>query len=54
MTQVIAIDAMGGDIGPKVTVPASLNILKNRSDLKIILVGQNGQIKNLFLSHLSI
>ena len=45
MTQVIAIDAMGGDIGPKVTVPASLNILKNRSDLKIILVGQNGQIK---------
>ena len=45
MTQVIAIDAMGGDIGPKVTVPASLNILKNRSDLKIILVGQSAQIK---------
>jgi glycerol-3-phosphate acyltransferase PlsX len=40
MTQsVIAIDAMGGDHGPSVTVPAALNALKRHSELKLILVG---------------
>jgi glycerol-3-phosphate acyltransferase PlsX len=30
---------MGGDYGPEVTVPASLDCLKNNPDLKLILVG---------------
>ena len=35
----IAVDAMGGDHGPSVTVPASLAALQSESALKIILVG---------------
>jgi phosphate acyltransferase len=30
---------MGGDFGPEVTVPASLECLKNNPDLTLILVG---------------
>ncbi|OGT54070.1 MAG: phosphate acyltransferase [Gammaproteobacteria bacterium RIFCSPHIGHO2_12_FULL_42_10] len=36
---VIAIDAMGGDHGPKVTVPASIHFLKRFPDFHLILVG---------------
>jgi glycerol-3-phosphate acyltransferase PlsX len=36
----IAIDAMGGDHGPLVTVPAAINLLAEQLDVKIILVGQ--------------
>ncbi len=40
MTQtVIAIDAMSGDHGPGVTVPASLRALEKYPELKLILVG---------------
>ncbi|MGZ8161680.1 MAG: phosphate acyltransferase PlsX [Methylobacter sp.] len=39
MSLTISIDAMGGDYGPEVTVPASLDCLKNNPDLKLILVG---------------
>jgi phosphate acyltransferase len=35
----IAVDAMGGDHGPRVTVPAALDALKRERDLKIVLVG---------------
>lgn len=35
----IALDAMGGDHGPGVTVPAALHILTKAPDLNIILVG---------------
>ena len=35
----IAIDAMGGDHGPHVTVPAALNALKEDDQLNIVLVG---------------
>lgn len=35
----IAIDAMGGDHGPHVTVPASLSFLKQNPDVNIVLVG---------------
>ena len=34
----IAVDAMGGDLGPSATVPAALNCL--RPDVRLILVGQ--------------
>ncbi|MEW5755928.1 MAG: phosphate acyltransferase PlsX [Pseudomonadota bacterium] len=36
----IAIDAMGGDIGPEVTVPAAIQALKEDKGLRLILVGQ--------------
>jgi len=36
---IISLDAMGGDHGPGVTVPAALHILKREADLKLILVG---------------
>lgn len=35
----IAVDAMGGDFGPRVTVPAALAALRKYSDLALILVG---------------
>lgn len=37
---VIALDAMGGDHGPDVTVPAALDCLEKYPDLRLILVGQ--------------
>jgi phosphate acyltransferase len=35
----IAVDAMGGDHGPSVTVPAALDALAREADLRIVLVG---------------
>lgn len=35
----LAIDAMGGDHGPHVTVPAALQALKRHSEINIVLVG---------------
>ena len=35
----LSIDAMGGDHGPRVTVPAALKLLKEDSQLNIVLVG---------------
>jgi len=45
-TPIIAIDAMGGDIGPEVTVAAAARILKQRHDVKLILVGLEDKIKH--------
>lgn len=39
MSQTIALDAMGGDHGPCVVVPAALSVLKESPTLKLILVG---------------
>jgi glycerol-3-phosphate acyltransferase PlsX len=36
---------MGGDFGPEVTIPASLDCLKNNPDLKLILVGNEAVLK---------
>ncbi|GGO87082.1 phosphate acyltransferase [Marinobacterium nitratireducens] len=36
----IAVDAMGGDFGPRVTVPATVEALKRYPGLTILLVGQ--------------
>ncbi|MCK5697991.1 MAG: phosphate acyltransferase PlsX [Gammaproteobacteria bacterium] len=41
----LAIDAMGGDFGLEVTIPATLDILKDYPQLKIILVGEQNTIK---------
>ena len=35
----VAIDAMGGDHGPHVTVPAALSYLRKNADINIVLVG---------------
>ncbi len=42
---IIAIDAMGGDIGPRVTVAAADTILKKHPDVNLILVGLEDEIK---------
>ncbi len=41
----IAIDAMGGDVGLEVTVPAAIDVLKRYSRLNIILVGDEASLK---------
>jgi phosphate acyltransferase len=41
----IAVDAMGGDHGPRVTAPAALEALKRDVNLRIVLVGLGEQIK---------
>jgi phosphate acyltransferase len=50
----ISVDAMGGDFGPEVTVPASLACLKNNPDLKLILVGDSVVLKQRLGEALSV
>lgn len=45
MTICIAIDCMGGDYGPSVTVPAAQSFLENHTQGSLILVGLEDQIK---------
>ena len=54
MSLTISIDAMGGDFGPEVTVPASLDCLKNNPDLKLILVGDSVVLKQQLGENLSV
>jgi glycerol-3-phosphate acyltransferase PlsX len=42
---VIALDAMGGDFGPEVVVPAAAKILSKREQLSIILVGDEQRVR---------
>ena len=42
---VIALDAMGGDFGPDVVVPAATKILSRRNQLHIILVGDEERVE---------
>ena len=44
MRVTLAVDAMGGDHGPAVTVPASLRFLDAESDARVILVGRREAI----------
>ncbi len=42
----IALDAMGGDVGPDVVVPAAVNVLKaRRGEVRLILVGDRARIE---------
>ncbi len=41
----LAVDAMGGDHGPQVTVPAVLKALNARQDLRVLLFGAKPQIE---------
>ena len=43
----IAVDAMGGDHGAAVTVPASLDALAREADLRIVLVGAGDTLRSL-------
>jgi glycerol-3-phosphate acyltransferase PlsX len=43
----IAVDAMGGDHGPSVTVPAALDALRREADLRIVLVGLGEPVRKL-------
>ena len=45
MKTVIAVDAMGGDHGPSVTVPASADFLEAHPDSELILVGLPDRIE---------
>lgn len=47
----IALDAMGGDRGPDVVVPAALEVLKKQSNLRLILVGDADRLNRLIKSH---
>ena len=45
MTVTVAIDCMGGDHGPVVTVPAALELLRKHEDVHAILVGLEDKIR---------
>ena len=45
---------MGGDHGPQVTIPASLDCLKNNPELKLILVGNETIIQQLLPKDLTV
>lgn len=47
----IAIDAMGGDHGPRVTVPAALKVLRAQPDVSVILVGNESVIQPILRRH---
>jgi glycerol-3-phosphate acyltransferase PlsX len=42
----VSVDAMGGDHGPCVTVPAACDVVRARSDLDLILVGDAARIRD--------
>ena len=44
MSVTVAVDAMGGDHGPSVVIPAALDILADREDLSLTLVGDQAAI----------
>jgi phosphate acyltransferase len=43
----IAVDAMGGDYGPRVTVNASLHFLEDAPDARIVLVGIENDVRKV-------
>ncbi|MGB5397054.1 MAG: phosphate acyltransferase PlsX [Gammaproteobacteria bacterium] len=47
----IAIDAMGGDFGPDVIVPAAAQVVKKRRNVHIILVGDRDKIQASATQH---
>lgn len=45
----VAVDAMGGDYGLKVVIPAVIQVMSIYSDVRFILVGESSLIKDEFL-----
>ena len=50
MLKTIALDAMGGDYGPSVVVPAAISILTTYPDIELILVGKPEKLESLLLA----
>ena len=50
-TLVIALDAMGGDRGPEVTIPGAAHALIRHPDLNFLIFGDQGQIKSKLAQH---
>ena len=48
---VIALDAMGGDFGPDVVVPAAAKVLSKQNALRIILVGDEARLRACAQQH---
>lgn len=46
----LAIDAMGGDNGLSVTVPASINFLRQRANARLVLVGDEAQLQTALMN----
>ena len=51
MAVTIALDAMGGDRGPAVTVPGALAALRAHPDLNLVLVGQRAVLEQELARH---
>lgn len=47
MSLVVAVDAMGGDHGPSVVVPAAIGFVRKHSDVRLILVGDEAAVRAL-------
>ena len=47
----VALDAMGGDYGMEVIVPAAFNVLKKHPHLQLILVGDQEKLREFFTAH---
>jgi len=54
MQHKISVDAMGGDFGPSVTIPASLKVLKKYENISIVLVGIADEITQILKKKKSI
>jgi glycerol-3-phosphate acyltransferase PlsX len=48
---VIALDAMGGDFGPDVVIPAAAKVLSSTKALRIILVGDEERLRSCAQNH---
>src|SRR5438045_6132145 len=53
MTVTLAVDAMGGDHGPAITVPASIAFLDITPDARVILVGVQASLDAALQTHKS-
>jgi phosphate acyltransferase len=47
VSSTLSIDAMGGDFGPQVTIPASLACLRKNPQLKLIMVGDQAVLNDM-------
>jgi len=47
----IALDAMGGDHGPAITIPGALAALRSQPDLNLVLVGQRAVLEQELARH---
>ena len=47
----IALDAMGGDAGPDVVIPAALGYLKKHKDIRLLLVGLPDKVQEALEQH---